>query len=358
MAGVSYDDAIWEDFLDQLTVGALAKQLPDMDGSAACPAIEKPAVSLGDGPDGIGGLFDTYGAEQFGFEAKTTCYTGESTLAATFNKELLRKRGEFLGEECIFLGLMELWGPGSNLHRTPFGGRSFEYYSEDSTMNYLCSIPEVAALEAKGVVCGIKHCAGNDQENNRIGISIFFNEQAFREGSLRGFEGAVAVANTRSVMQGFNRLGLVGCSANTAMNKGVLRGEWGLDGIIVTDASSSAATGYRANYVDQLLAGTDSWCIDPSAKSEEAVKKAVNRNDDGYVLQELRRAAKNIFYCSVNSPAMNGYSANTRVELVTPWWQPALQKVILGIGLLNGFCLIMLFLSVLHEWKLRKKGVR
>ena len=71
-----------------------------------------------------------------------------------------------MGEEALYMGLMEEWGPGADLHRTPFGGRNFEYFSEDSNMNYLCEIPYVEAMQSKGVNAGPKHIAGNDQENN------------------------------------------------------------------------------------------------------------------------------------------------------------------------------------------------
>lgn len=357
LANVPYEDSgIWDSFLNQLTIEELASLLPDMDGNAALASIGKPEVKIGDGPDGIGGLYNTYDKSKYKTKSEATCYPCETTLAATFNKELLTGRGEMMGEEAIYLGLMEIWSPGGNLHRTPFGGRNFEYYSEDATMNYLCSIPEVQALQSKGVVAGIKHCAGNDQENNRIGLSLFFNEQAFRENGLRGFEGALAVARGHSVMQGFNRLGLTGCSASHAMNTGVIRNEWGMQGIIITDATSSVTTGYRASYVDQLAAGTDSFCIDFSGVSAQMISDRIRSTDDGFLLGELRRAAKNNLYCALNSPAMNGYSVNTKVVSITPWWQPALQYVVWAFAALTGIGLIGLTASIAREYHQKKKG--
>lgn len=357
LAHVEYENNdIWNDFLDQLSIETMAGLLPDMDGNAAIAEIGKPEVKIGDGPDGIGGLHNTYDKSKYKTKSEATCYTCETTLAATFNKELIENRGALMAEEAIYLGLMEIWSPGGNLHRTPFGGRNFEYYSEDATMNYLCSIPEVRALEARGVVSGIKHCAGNDQENNRIGISVFFNEQAFRENGLRGFEGALAVAGGSSVMQGFNRLGLTGCSASKAMNTGVIRNEWGMKGIIITDATSSVTTGYRANYVDQLVAGTDSFCIDFSGVTAQIIRDQIVSTNDGFLLGELRRAAKNNLYCALNSPAMNGYSVNTKVITITPWWQPALQNVILACAVLTGLSLLGLTVCVIKEQIMKRKG--
>ncbi len=354
--GVAYgEEAIWEEFLNQLTIDELAALLPDMDGNAAIDTIGKPEVKVGDGPDGIGGLYNTYDKSRYKTKSEATCYTCETTLAATFNKELIASRGALMAEEAIYLGLMEIWSPGGNLHRTPFGGRNFEYYSEDAVMNYLCSIPEVRAMEEKGVVAGIKHCAGNDQENNRIGIALFFNEQAFREGALRGFEGALAVAKGSSVMQGFNRLGLTGCSASPALNTAVIRNEWGMQGIIITDATSSVTTGYRASYVDQLMAGTDSFCIDFSGVSAQVVRDRIRDTDDGALLGALRRAAKNNLYCTVNSPAMNGYSVNTKIVSITPWWQPVLRYVIIGFAALTALSLIGLAAAEIKEHGKKRK---
>ena len=357
LANVSYDDeGIWDGLLNQMTVEELAALLPDMDGNAAIASIGKPDVRVGDGPDGIGGLYNTYDKSRYKTKSEATCYTCETTLAATFNKELMESRGALMAEEAIYLGLMEIWSPGGNLHRTPFGGRNFEYYSEDANLNYLCSIPEVRAMESRGVVAGIKHCAGNDQENNRIGIALFFNEQAFREGALRGFEGAVAVAGGRSVMQGFNRLGLTGCSASYAMNTSVIRNEWGLKGILITDATSSVTTGYRASYVDQLASGTDAFCIDFSGVSAQVIANRITSTDDGFLLGALRRAAKNNLFCTLNSPAMNGYSVNTKVITVTPWWQPVLQYVQWGVAALTAVCLIGLTVCAVKEHGKKRKG--
>src|SRR5690606_7978721 len=113
------------------------------------------------GPDGIGGYTDNFDEVKYGRNQKTTSFPNESLLTSTFNKDLYSRRGELLGEEGLFLGVVEIWGPGVNLHRTPFGGRSFEYFSEDANLNYLAAIPVVAGIESKGVQAGPKHLTGN-----------------------------------------------------------------------------------------------------------------------------------------------------------------------------------------------------
>ena len=95
-------------------------------GTDEVSSIGKPASPAGDGPDGIGGYTDRF-PEEYGKNLQTTSFPNESLLASTFNKDLMRTRGEQIGEEGLYLGVVEVWGPGANLHRTPFGGRSFEY---------------------------------------------------------------------------------------------------------------------------------------------------------------------------------------------------------------------------------------
>ncbi|MBQ1490931.1 MAG: fibronectin type III-like domain-contianing protein, partial [Blautia sp.] len=191
LCGLDYEDQLWDSYLDQFTLDELGMVVSDVIGTGEIPEVGKPAISVGDGPDGVNMFFN---AERYGDGREACCYPAEIVLASSFSKELLANRGDLLAEEAMYLSAPMIWMPGANLHRTPFGGRNFEYYSEDANMTYLCTIPTVTAMEEKGLHAGPKHFAANDQENGRMGISTFFNEQAFREGSLRGFEGAVVEA--------------------------------------------------------------------------------------------------------------------------------------------------------------------
>jgi len=351
MHGVDYNDTQWETFLNQLTIEEMASLIADSFGTKEIVSIDKPAVAVGDGPDGIGGMVSAFDEAKYGFTAPTNCYTSESILASTYNKELIERRGELLGEEGLFLGIMELWGPGGDLHRTPFGGRNFEYFSEDANMNYLCEIPYITAMQSKGVNAGAKHIAGNDQENNREGVACFFNEQAFREGSLRGFEAAVTEADGHALMQGFNRLGLIGCSSSAALNNQVIRNEWGFTGHIETDATAGATEGYKAHYTTNLTAGTDSYCLDFSGTSARVITEAITSTDDGYLLGSLRTAAKNILYVTANSNVMNGYSADSKVVSVTPWWQPVMYGAIALFAVLDLLSIFKLTRIIMKDKK-------
>ncbi|MFV0520112.1 MAG: glycoside hydrolase family 3 C-terminal domain-containing protein [Lachnospirales bacterium] len=345
MMGVDYNDSLWETFINQLTINEMANLVADNYGTDEITSISKPQAVTGDGPDGIGGTITSFSKEKYGIDAPTNCYTAQIVLGSTFNKELMANRGELMGEEALFLGIVENWGPGVNLHRTPFGGRNFEYFSEDANMSYLCTIPVVEAFQENGVSAGAKHVAGNDQENNREGIACFFNEQAFREGALRGAEGAVKVAKGKSVMSAYNRLGLTNCSSSYALNTQVIRNEWGFLGHIETDAIVSAVEGYKSNYTTNLVSGTDSFCLDFSGESAKAIKAAIYLNDDGTLLEHLRRASKNILYVVANSNIMNGYNANTKVEYITPWWYFVCYGTIILFSFIDLFSIIMIYLT-------------
>lgn len=330
LVGKDFEDEEWEIYLNQFTLEELATLTADNFGTAEIPSVGKPAVVVGDGPDGVGGTFD---AEKYGDGRNDCCFPCENILAATFNKDLMARRGELMAEEAIYLGMAEVWMPGVNLHRTPFGGRNFEYYSEDANMNYLCVIPEVQAMEAKGVHAGEKHVAGNDQENNRQGISIFFNEQAFREGALRGCEGAITEGKGLALMHAFNRLGMKWCSSSTTLCTQILRGEWGFIGQQETDAVATTE-GFKTHFATSLAAGTNTYCLDFSGASSAALIKEIKANDDGYLLGKLRDTAHRYLYIVVNSSVMNGYSTDSVVVVVTPWWQPVM------------YCLIALFTAL------------
>lgn len=353
MKGLDYNDDLWETFISQMTIEEMAALIANNFGTEAVDSVGKPATPAGDGPDGIGGYTDNYSAE-LGKGLKTTSYPNESLLTAAFNKDLLDKRGALLGEEGLFMGLVEIWGPGCNLHRTTFGGRSFEYFSEDANLNYLAASHIVSAIEEKGVHAGPKHLTGNDQENNRQGVVNFFNEQAFREGALRGLEGGVVNGRAHSLMQAFNRLGFTGCSLSKALNTDVVRGEWGYVGHIETDAIGAVTTGYKTAFEAMMAAGTDSFCLDTQHQSSAAIVQAIRSNNDGFMLQQLRRAAKNILYNDANSSMMNGIGNNTRIVKIIPWWQPALRSVTIGVSVVTGLAVLAMLAAKLAYYKKQK----
>lgn len=332
LIGLEYDDEAWDTYLNQFTITELTSLLSDNFGTTEIASVGKPAIVAGDGPDGVGG---TYNESKYGTSVQDTCFPTEIVLASTFNKDLMYNRGKLMANECMYLGMEEDWMPGINIHRTPFGGRNFEYYSEDAVMSYLCAIPEVVAMEERGVQAGAKHVVGNDQENNREGIAVFFNEQAFRETSLRAAEGAVAAAGGKALMHGFNRLGLVWCSESTALCSQVIENEWGFVGQQETDAVAGAEGTYKWHLTSAVAAGVDQFCLDFSGSVGTTIAKQITETDDGDLLALVRKSAHDYLYTVANSSVMNGYSVDSKIVSVTPWWQPLMIALIVVFAALD-----------------------
>ena len=152
MKDVPFDDnETWDKFIDQLTVSELAQIVGDKMALDAIDSIEFPAYAGGDGPDG---------------HQQGVLFNAEMLAASTFDKEKLEERGKFFAEESYWIGFRHIYGPGGNIHRTPYSGRNFEYYSEDAIMSYICGQIQTAAMARNGLVGMFKHFCGNDQETN------------------------------------------------------------------------------------------------------------------------------------------------------------------------------------------------
>lgn len=346
MRGEAYDSPKWETFLDQLTIEEMATLLANMHGSQAIARVGLPQIIGGDGCNGTDIPFgDTIG---YGDKAENyyVHFGGNftSVLAATWNKELQERRGELMAEEMLFMGINETWSGGGDLRRTPFSGRNYEYYSEDANVSYLVGMTEMSAMQAKGINAGIKHFAGNDWETQRNGVAIFYREQAFREGSLRGFEGAMRddKGGALAAMGIYGRQGLTYSPACYSLNKTVLRDEWGFRGHIITDA---AVDDYASHFVEQLMGYNDSFCFDMGGASTAGIIEHITTYQDGYVLERLRDATRNTLYSYTLTSAVNGLSPDTRIIYMEPWWIGALNTAITVSAILTADCAAMLVLS-------------
>ena len=200
------DEDTWNKFIDQLTVDEMASLLMDSRGSNPIESIAMPAAGRTDDNSGFGQLISegTNGIK----------WVTEPITARTWNKELFESRGRVMGIEATFCGLTEIWYGGGNIHRTPVGGRNWQYYSEDGNFGYIIGIYEAKGMQAQGVIYCPKHFVLNDQETFREGISTFANEQSIREIYMRAFEGAFCEGGAMGVMTSFNRLGTRFSSAN------------------------------------------------------------------------------------------------------------------------------------------------
>lgn len=343
------DRETWLKFIYQLQPEDLPNATAE---SFQCPAVGdiSPAFAVGDGCDSVGGTLPhtvEFNGEQV--NPPTTRYCSKIILTATWNADLYAGRGRLMGEDGLWSGLMINYSLGADLHRTPFGGRNYEYMSECPTMSYLASIPETIAMEATGSHMGTKHFCNNDQEFYREGVAVFFNEQAFREGNLRAFEGALCQAKAGGIMQSFARMGLKWSSASYAMNTIVLRNEWGWTGAIDTDAAPCfdeyVDGGYKNHAAEVLAAGTQEWCLDGVGGHGQWVLQKAKDTDDGNLLELLIEAAISWEYAISRSGITNGVSANATIEHITPWWQTTITGVIAASGILTAACFVLLVVS-------------
>ena len=317
MAEVPYsDNEKWETFLDQLTVAELTNIPGEKMANDAVESVAYPKNTSGDGPDGLqsGGIL----------------HPSETLAAASFNLEILAKRGYFLAEDALYAGLSMVYGGGCNLHRTPYSGRNFEYYSEDSNLSYICGRAQGKAMSDKGLIGAFKHFLGNDQETNRHGVATFMTEQTLRQGDARGFEGALTDGAALGNMGAYNRIGILPTSSCKALMTDLLRTEWGFKGISITDSSKDASSYiFTADAVD---AGTTLFNNDFDRGAE--CKTILTKNRDGHIWKCLREQVKNFFYAYSRSNLINNITVETTVSSSMVWWKVALIAINVSLGVL------------------------
>ena len=326
----------WEDLMDQVTFNEMARLIGQTYHSTVpVSSVSKPATKDENGPQGVTATLTGGGS--------STSYTSEDLMAASFDPAIAEAVGRSMGNDCLLANgkaYSGIYGPGVNIHRTPYSGRNFEYYSEDPFISGKTCAAEVAGIQSKGVYVYMKHFALNDQETARDGICVWTNEQAAREIYLQAFEYPVAESGAFCVMTSFNRLGCVWAGGDKGLLTGILRGEWGLPGFILTDFSNNN------DYMDVLnglMAGGDGWDCNDGSKWTE---KLLQYKDDPNVAGAMREAAKRIFYTVANSNAMNGVSANMQVIEIRPWWKNAIAAADVVFGVLAAGCVLMLVKTV------------
>ncbi|GAA5891806.1 hypothetical protein JCM5296_001867 [Sporobolomyces johnsonii] len=190
--------------------------------------IEVPAVRTSDGPNGVRG-------RRFFNGVPASCFPCGTGLAASFDVDMMERVGSALGDEARAKSAHVLLGPTCNTQRSPLGGRGFESYSEDPVLSGMIASAYVNGLQKKGVAACIKHFVANDQEFERFSMDSVISDRALREIYLEPFRLAVKHANPRAFMTGYNRLNGTHCSENKELLEGIVRGEWGWKGLIMSD---------------------------------------------------------------------------------------------------------------------------
>ena len=331
----------WDDLLDQVTFNEMAKLIGQTYHSTSPVAsVSKPATKDENGPQGITATLTGGGS--------STSYTSEDLMASSFDPEVAEAVGRSMGNDCLLANgkaYSGIYGPGVNIHRTPYSGRNFEYYSEDPFISGKTCSAETKGIQSKGVYVYMKHFALNDQETARDGISVWTNEQAAREIYLQAFEYPVEEVGAYCVMTSFNRLGCVWAGGDKGLISGILRGEWGMPGFVLTDFSNNN------NYMDVLnglMAGGDGWDCNDGSKWTQ---KLLEYKDDPQVVTAMREATKHILYTVANSNAMNGVSPNMQVVEIMTWWQILIIVLDVVFGLMAALSIFMFIRS-----KKRKKS--
>ena len=189
----------------------------------AIPAIGLPRLKMSDASVGV----RTWGP--------TTAYAGGAALAATWDRDFARELGEGLGRDARARGVNFLLGPGVNIARSPVSGRNFEYLSEDPFLNSALVVPYIQGLQSQGVSATVKHYALNNQEYNRHNVDVEVDERTMREIYLPAFEAAVTKGHTTAVMGSYNLINGVHATQNEFLNLKVLKGEWGFEGVLMSD---------------------------------------------------------------------------------------------------------------------------
>ncbi len=249
-----------------------------------------PRITMSDGPHGVRKVKNI---EDFGLAESipATCYPPAAALAATWNRELIQKVGEHLGDECISLDVDVLLGPGVNIKRTPLCGRNFEYYSEDPYLAGVLGAIFVKGVQSKGVGTSLKHYTANNQEYQRFTISAEIDTRTLKEIYLPAFEKVVKESQPWTVMCAYNKINGIFASEHYDLLTRILRSEWNFEGFVVSD------WGAVHNRVDALKGGLDLQMPGPNDRDVQKVIEAVRNNtlDEKVLNQAVERLLKIIF---------------------------------------------------------------
>ena len=301
--GSDYDDARWEIVLDFVSLSDMQHLvLHGYLATGQISGIGKPLTKEVDGPAQVGSFNQlSYGV---GYPAPTV-------LAQTWNPGLAREVGRQLGLEAATLGVDGLYAPCANLHRTPLGGRNYEYFSEDPLVCGTMAAQVVGGARDAGTYCFLKHFAVNNQDSYRDSLYTWLTEQSLRELYLRPFQIAVEGGAT-GLMSSYNRVGAVWAGGSRALLTSVLREEWGFEGAVITDYADhqdymSADQALRAGgdlYMDGVFRnGSFSYGFTQeelsSARGTDRAAAATS------YLTNLRRATKNVLYVWLEARAAN-----------------------------------------------------
>lgn len=331
--GLSYDDPQWEKLLDQLTVTEMDTMVA-IGGyqTSAAKSVKKVGTVDCDGPASINNNFTGVGS--IGFPSAVM-------IACTWNEDIAKAFGESIGAMADEMDVSGWYAPAMNTHRSAFGGRNFEYYSEDGLLGGKMAASALKGAEEHGVYGYIKHFALNDQETNRLSmLCTWSEEQAIREIYLKPFEIAVKEGGAKAVMSSFNYIGTEYAGASSALLKTVLRGEWGFQGFVLTDYFG----GYGYQNADQEIRnGNDAMLVAYDTETNH-----LKDTESATSIKAMRQSAKNIMYTVVNSRA---YEGNNAKGGLMSW-----QILAIGIDVILAAGLVYLELFMWKRYKAKRES--
>lgn len=315
LRGRDFDDPLWDMLLDQLSPGDMVA-LVCTNAGEKIDSVGKPATDWDDSPVAMGGM------ERGGSHC---VWPSEYLVAETWDVDLLRSMGEAVGEESLSSGIFGWWSPAINMHRSPFSGRNYEYYSEDPLLTGSLARAMLDGGASRGMVNMLKHFCVYDQETGRREhLCTWATEQAVREIYARPFEmvvkspmrNAVPVLDVStgeqtqaevnvplSIMSCYSFLGNTWGGGREDLQTGLLRDEWGFDGVVLSDFS---VDDYYMDHDQGIAAGTDLMLATAATGTVADPRSA-------HTLNNLRRSVHRYLYVVVNSNAMNGISPTVRV---------------------------------------------
>ena len=406
LRGLSYENALWDDLLDQMTWDETVDLLSNgRHKTQPIASINKPGTGDENGPNGFNSTNYNYAAAGSRWSGPTnpfaeralgydgdkrdengnriykpdpdiesgftlTGFSSNGVLAASFNRELAAKVGKQIGNEGIWGGMSGLLGLGMNIIRSPYAGRTSEYYSEDAMLTGLICVPEIQEIEKRGVHCFIKHCALNECETARHGVNTWLSEQTMRENYLRAFEIGIEEGGAYNVMTSFSRIGNIAVANSDVFTKSFLRNECGLPGIVETDCAGDMTDGAHGEaYVSRICnvytGATDlneyNYAVDAPdytgskyTYADFAPTSAGGSGEYGNLGQAMREAAKRICYATLTTNAMNGMSSNIRIVRITPTWQKLMIAGNSVFGVLFGGSIAWVVVTTILDYKKKK----
>ena len=311
---VDYGDKMWDELVSQLSVETMATLVAHGGFTTdAIGSINKPVCYDKDGPSGFNARITGGDGNQY-----CTNYPCETIIASTWNWKMAYQMGLSIGKEGAAAGIDGWYGPACNMHRSPLGGRNFEYYSEDPYLSGIMCAYAVRGAKENGVYSYVKHFAVNDNDAGRGGEYKWLTEQSLREIYLKPFEMAVKIGGANGMMGSVDRVGSVRATGSYALLTEVLRNEWGFKGTVITDYYQ----GGDINDIDEGIRAGNNLALAPSGAAYY-----FDDLDSATAVTALQKGVKGILYTYVDTR----YTAMTSLGLdlssvigtkteVYPWW--------------------------------------